>query len=101
MIRATLHMKVKPGTEDEFVRAFEEIAKHVRADPGSIRQALLRDPKDPTSFVVMSDWVSREAFSEFEHSSEQDNLTAPLRAVRESATMEVHELVFEISGDGQ
>jgi heme-degrading monooxygenase HmoA len=100
MIRATLHMKVRPGTEEEFVRAFRAIADEVRRDPGSVRQTLMRDPDDPTSFVVMTDWVSREAFRQFETSSAQDNLTAPLRALRESASMAVYELVLDLEGGG-
>lgn len=100
MIRATLHMKVKPGTEDEFVRAFTAIAQEVRREPGSVRQTLMRDPEDPGLFVVMTDWASRDAFTQFERSSAQDKLVAPLRALRDSATMAVYELVFDLEGGG-
>ncbi len=96
MIRATLHMKVRPGAEEEFVRAFSAIAEKVRDDPGSVRQTLMRDPEDPRSFVVMTDWVSREAFTRFERSSAQDELTAPLRALRESSSMAVYEVVVDL-----
>jgi heme-degrading monooxygenase HmoA len=43
--------------------------------------------------VITSDWESREAFTRFERSDEQDRLTAPLREMRESVRMTVYQLV--------
>lgn len=99
MVRATLYMKVKTGSGPEFERAWREIAQQVRTAPGNLRQTLARDAEDPDSFVVTSDWDSREAFHEFERSQEQDELTAPLRELRESARMTVHDLVTHIEGE--
>ncbi len=98
MVRATLHMKVKDGRGTDFERAWRAIAEEVRTAPGNLRQALTRDPENSDSFVVTSDWTSREAFGEFERSPEQDELTAPLRELRASAHMTVHELVIDIEG---
>jgi heme-degrading monooxygenase HmoA len=96
MVRASLYMKVKAGRGADFERAWRQIADEVRKAPGNVRQALTRDPDDPDSFVVTSDWDSREAFHQFETSPEQDDLTAPLRDLRDSARMTVHELVTHI-----
>jgi heme-degrading monooxygenase HmoA len=96
MVRASLYMKVKAGRGADFERAWRQIADEVRKAPGNVRQALTRDPDDPDSFVVTSDWDSPEAFHQFETSPEQDDLTAPLRDLRESARMTVHELVTHI-----
>ncbi len=93
MVRASLYMKVKAGRGEDFEHAWRQIAEEVRKAPGNVRQALTRDPDDPDSFVVTSDWSSWETFREFERSPEQDDLTAPLRDLRESARMTVHELV--------
>lgn len=98
MVRTTLYMKVKAGREADFERAWRAIAEKVRLAPGSVRQALLRDPQDPASFVITSDWESRELFHQFERSQEQDALTAPLRELRESARMSVHDLVVHLEG---
>jgi heme-degrading monooxygenase HmoA len=98
MVRATLQMKVKDGRGQEFEQVWREIAEEVRKAPGNIRQALTRDPEDPDSFVITSDWSTRQAFGEFERSPEQDDLTAPLRELRASANMAVHELVVHIEG---
>ena len=99
MVRATINMKVKAGKENEFERVWKAIADTVREVPGNVRQALLRDPADPSSFVLTSDWESREQFHAFERSPEQDELTAPLRGLRESARMTVFDFVHDIEGD--
>ena len=98
MIRATLNMKVKPGRGADFQRAWAAIAEKVRHAPGNLRQALLKNPDEPDSFVLTSDWQSREQFHAFERSPEQDDLTAPLREMRESASMAIHELVKHVEG---
>jgi len=98
MVRATLYVTVKPGREDEFIEVWRGIAKHVQAAPGNLRQTLLRDTDDPRSFAVMSDWNSREAFTAFERSPEQDELTAPVRDLRESGRMTVHDLLIDVEG---
>jgi heme-degrading monooxygenase HmoA len=96
VLRATLSMKVKDGQGEAFERNWREIASQVSQTPGNLRQALLRDPDDPSSFVITTDWESREAFHNFERSPEQDVLTAPLRSLRESARMTVYELVAHV-----
>jgi heme-degrading monooxygenase HmoA len=98
MVRATLYMKVKAGREEEFEPVWRTIAERAKRFPGILRQTLTRDPNEPASFVVTSDWESREAFTRFERSPEQDDLTAPLRDLRESARMTVHDLLVHIEG---
>ena len=100
MVRATLTITLKPGKEEEFERAWRVIAEQVRRNPANVRQTLLRDPDDSRTFIVSSDWASREAFSQFEVSPEQDDLTAPLRELRESGRMTVQEIVVDIEGGG-
>lgn len=96
MIRATLSIKVKAGREAEFERVWRTIAERVRAEPGNIRQTLLRDAADPCEYVIASDWQSREAFARFERSPAQDELTAPIRELRASASMTVREIVTHL-----
>jgi heme-degrading monooxygenase HmoA len=99
MVRATLRLKVRPGREGDVERVWTAIAGEVRRAPGNLRLALLRDPADPGAFVITSDWESAAAFRAFERSPEQDDLTAPLRALRESASMAVVELVVHLEGE--
>lgn len=100
MIRATLVMKVKAGYEHDFEQAWNHVAEQTQQAPGNLRQALLSDPAEPGVFVITSDWESREAFSRFERSEEQDVLTAPLRALRETATMSVRTLIRHLDHQG-
>jgi heme-degrading monooxygenase HmoA len=99
VIRATLYVTVKEGKEDDFRRAWESVAREVARNPANRLQALMRDADDERSFVISSDWDSREAFHAFERSPEQDALTAPLRELRESARMTVREVVVYVEGD--
>lgn len=98
MVRATLKLKVRPGLEDEFVRAWREVAATVDRLPGNLRQALVRDAADPAVFAITSDWSSVESFRAFERSPEQDALTAHLRQLRESAEMSVDHLLAHVDG---
>jgi heme-degrading monooxygenase HmoA len=99
MVRATVTMTVREGQQGAFEPAWRAVATEARRAPGHLRQALARDPDDPRVFVVTSDWETAEAFREFERSPQQDVLTAPLRELRESASMTVHELVAHLEGD--
>jgi heme-degrading monooxygenase HmoA len=95
-IRATLTITVKDGAETAFEGAWRQIALRIGEQPDSLRQTLARDPESPRTFIITSDWSSREAFGHFERSPEQDDLTAPLRELRESARMTVHNIVEHI-----
>jgi heme-degrading monooxygenase HmoA len=97
MFRAMLFMKVKAGQEEAFERAWREVAAHACRAPGNIQQALLRDPDDGSTFVISTDWASREAFRQFERSPMQDELTRPLRELRESVHMAGYDLVAHLA----
>ncbi len=89
-------MRVRPGLEQDFEQLWEKIALEVRHAPGNLRQDLLRGGE--REFVITTDWATREAFHAFERSSEQDALTAPLRELRESASMEIADLLIHVAG---
>jgi heme-degrading monooxygenase HmoA len=99
MVRVTLHMKVKPGKEQEFERAWHAVSERARHVPGNLRQTLMRDPDEEASFVITTEWESRETYHGFEVSAEQDELTAPLRALRESARQTVYDIVADVASD--
>lgn len=96
MIRAVLTMKVKEGTGPDFEQAWRDIAEYTRHVPGNLRQTLFVDQNEPDLFVITSDWEDRESFHRFERSEIQDRLTAPLRAMRESANMRIQTLVMHV-----
>lgn len=100
MVRVSLAMKVKEGREEDFERAWHGVAEQARTIPGSLRQTLMRDPEDASTFVITTEWETREAYRSFEVSAEQDELTAPLRELRESASQTIYEVVDDISSNG-
>lgn len=100
MVRVTLHMKVKAGQEAEFERAWHEVSEQARRVPGNLRQTLLRDPDDSSTYIIATEWESRDAYHSFEHSAAQDELTAPLRALRESARQSVCDVLADVAADG-
>jgi heme-degrading monooxygenase HmoA len=95
MIRMTLHIRVKDGRAGEFERAWKHVAERVRSYPGNLGQALLRGTREQ-EFVITSDWTSEEAFHEFERSPAQDEFTAGLREMRESARMTTEQLLVHV-----
>ncbi len=96
MIRATLRMRVLPGREEDFTTAWEKIALVASRTAGNLRQSLLYGGQ--REFVITSDWESRAAFHAFERSPEQEALTAPLRDLRETAEMDISELLLHLEG---
>jgi quinol monooxygenase YgiN len=98
VVRVTLHMTVRAGCSEEFRSAWRVVADETSHVPGNLRQALLQDPQDPCVFVITSDWESAEAFHRYERSHDQDVLVAPLRRLRRSVSMTVHDLVVHVDG---
>lgn len=93
-VRVTLHMRVLPGREADFEDAWLRVAAATSHADGNLRQALARDGDG--EYVITSDWVSRETFGAYERSDEQDVLTAPLRALRASARMDIADLLVHV-----
>ena len=98
MIRALLEMRVAAGDEAAFVEAWKGVATLAAGAPGNVRQALLRDSREPTRFVISTDWRSIADFHAFERSPAQDAATAPLRRLRVSASMSVFEVASALEG---
>jgi heme-degrading monooxygenase HmoA len=94
-------MQVKEGREAEFESAWLGVAEQARQIPGNLRQTLLRVEDEPSSFVITTEWESREAYAAFEVSPEQDELTAPLRALREQARQVIQDVVADVDGAGK
>jgi heme-degrading monooxygenase HmoA len=99
MVRVTLYMKVKAGKEPEFERAWHAVSERARHVPGNLRQTLMRDPSDDSTFVITTEWDSRETYRSFEVSTEQDEMTAPLRELRESARQVVYDVLADVASD--
>ena len=53
-------MKAQPGKEDEVAQALRDLIEPSHGDPGCIFYALHRGADDPSRFVFVERWASRE-----------------------------------------
>lgn len=79
--RVRVLVYAKAGEDDVLAveAAYRRISEHLRGTGGLLGNELLRDPTDPSSFVVMSLWDSLGAFQDWERSPEHKPATGPLR----------------------
>ena len=83
--RMMVFAKVKPGEEEAFEAAFQEVTRKVKGTPGHVKDELLRDatePKqegEPTKYILLSEWESIEAFLAWEDAPIHREVTVPMR----------------------
>ena len=98
-VRAALTMTVPTESGPEFERRWAEVASWAQDQPGCLRQSLARAAEEgTTTYVITSDWADRATFRQFETSSQQDEATKGLRALRTSVRMDVLEIVDHRGG---
>ena len=79
MVRVLVFATVREGDEEAFERAFAEVAARMKGTPGHIRDELLRDTRDPQSYVLVGEWTSREEFQAWFDAPEHQGTTTPMR----------------------
>jgi len=67
------------GSPDAVAQAYHDISDQLRGTPGLIANELLSGIDNPSSFVVLSEWESEEAFFAWEAGPDHRQATAPLR----------------------
>ncbi|GAA5169933.1 MULTISPECIES: putative quinol monooxygenase [Amycolatopsis] len=55
--------EASPGKEDEVEQAFRKAVRAVHTEPGCLLYALHRDPRSPSTFVMVEKWASAEALA--------------------------------------
>lgn len=63
-----MHYDVIPGKEQAFKDGFRDVADGLRAAAGHLDSRLYEDVGQPGSFLILSQWASKEAFESFIHS---------------------------------
>ena len=61
MVVLIVHMKVKPGTEDECIRLMRLMEEHTRRESGCICYVGHRSQEDPSRFAFYETYVSEAA----------------------------------------
>jgi len=78
-IRVMVFARIKPGEEAGFEAAYAEVTRKVKGTPGHIHDELLRDTHEPSSYILLSEWESREAFLSWEDAPVHMETTTPMR----------------------
>ena len=75
-----MHYDVIAGREEEFERGFLSVLEHLKTVPGHVESHLYEDVASVGSYVILSEWQTKEAFDSFLRSDAFRNVTAWGRA---------------------
>lgn len=78
-IRVMVFAKIKEGEEKKFEAAYAEVTSKVKGTPGHVADELLRNTKEPGSYILLSEWESKEAFLGWEDAPIHMQTTTPMR----------------------
>jgi heme-degrading monooxygenase HmoA len=84
--RVMVFAKIKPGEEKAFEEAYAEVSRKVKGTPGHLRDELLRDATDPSSYILLAEWESKEAFLAWEDAPIHRQTTGPMNPHWEGGT---------------
>jgi heme-degrading monooxygenase HmoA len=65
-----MHYDVVPGKEEEFEAGFLKVLEHLRTLAGHIESHMYEDVACVGSYVIFSQWETKESFEAFIHSPE-------------------------------
>jgi heme-degrading monooxygenase HmoA len=71
-----MHYEVVPGKEEEFEREFIAVLEHLKTVPGHVESHMYEDVQSVGSYVILSQWESRETFDTFLRSDAFKQVTA-------------------------
>ena len=77
--RVMVFAKIKEGDEDKFEKAYAEVTAKVKGTKGHIADELLRRTDEPGSYILLSEWESKEHFLAWEDAPIHMNTTTPMR----------------------
>jgi heme oxygenase (mycobilin-producing) len=78
-IRVMVFAKIKEGEEKGFEKAYAEVTSKVKGTPGHVCDELLRNTKEPGSYILLSEWESKEKFLAWEDAPIHMQTTTPMR----------------------
>jgi heme-degrading monooxygenase HmoA len=98
--RVVFLIRLKPGMQDAFLEAYEEI-RHLVADgvDGHLLDQVCQSDEDPERWLITSEWKTLEHFRDWESKQEHRDLAKPLRdCMAESVSLKFN--VREETGTG-
>ncbi len=70
MVTVGMDYEVREGKNEVFEAGFRRVLEVMSAMGGHVRSRLFRDVSSPTSYLIHSEWETREAFTAFIRSAE-------------------------------
>lgn len=65
-----MHYDVIPGKEQEFENGFFAVLDHLKKIPGHVESKLYDEVRARGSYLILSQWETKESFEAFIHSPE-------------------------------
>ncbi len=65
MVTIGMNYKIRPGKEEIFEDAFNNVLKVMNEMEGHTKSGLYRDVNDTQNYLITSDWNSEEAYNGF------------------------------------
>ena len=75
-----MHYDVVLGKEQEFERGFLNVIEHLKTVPGHVESHLYEDVQTTGSYVILSEWQTKESFTAFLQSDAFKQVTSWGRA---------------------
>jgi heme-degrading monooxygenase HmoA len=60
-----MHYEVIPGKEEEFEKGFLGVLEHLKSVAGHVESHMYEDVASVGSYVILSEWQTKEAFQAF------------------------------------
>ncbi|MGA2164018.1 MAG: antibiotic biosynthesis monooxygenase family protein [Solirubrobacteraceae bacterium] len=79
-VRLIVDVRIKPGSREELLSAYDALRARVAEEPGLIGHQLCEASDDNEHWLVISEWESAELSSGWDASEDHARLLAPLRA---------------------
>lgn len=71
-----MHYDVIAGKEQEFEQGFNSVLEHLKTVAGHVESHLYEDVNSAGSYLILSQWQSKEAFEAFIHSDAFRNVAS-------------------------
>lgn len=71
-----MHYDVIAGKEQEFEKAFTSVIEHLKTVAGHVESHLYEDVNSVGSYLILSQWQSKETFEAFIHSETFRNVVS-------------------------
>lgn len=77
-VRVLVLTEIEPGNEQAFEQAFSNVAAGMKGTAGHIRDELLRDTRNASSYVLVGEWTSIDEFMAWFNDPKHPEMTSEM-----------------------